>query len=458
MRRMVCLHVPTPRLKRQWHAASCGTIGPSEALEEAQVRSGMLSSLKLTNFKNFANESIRFGPFTVIVGANAAGKSNLRDAIRFLHGIGRNYTLAEIAGGKVNAGGQREWEPVRGGTSELIRYGCRSFRLDLKMRSHEDIIEYGLEVGMNGSHPDQLSVIKEHFIFNDNLVYDSHPHGDSIQDQDDSMELFVRMAKIGNQRHGHTVTLSREKPIATQIHESRDMSALQAHITPVNRMMNSLMLINFFDLLPDRMRKPTSLGLTTLGDHGENLPAVLMEICKDDRNRTFIADWISEFTPMHVKDLEFLKDPNALVHLIIRDRNDEKVSAHSASDSTLRILSILAILFGQSADHSYFFEEISRGIHPARIQLLLTLIQKYTQDGKVQVVTTTYSPTMLAMLNDEAFEDASIIARIDESADAIIRPLSKLPRIRELRASQGLRRLLISGWMEDALYFTEGNL
>ena len=52
----------------------------------------MITSLRLVNFKNFADETLRVGPFTVIVGANASGKSNIRDAFRFLHGIGRGYT------------------------------------------------------------------------------------------------------------------------------------------------------------------------------------------------------------------------------------------------------------------------------------------------------------------------------------------------------------------------------
>ena len=56
----------------------------------------MITSLRLVNFKNFADETLKVGPFTVIVGANASGKSNIRDAFRFLHGIGRGYTLAEI--------------------------------------------------------------------------------------------------------------------------------------------------------------------------------------------------------------------------------------------------------------------------------------------------------------------------------------------------------------------------
>ena len=43
----------------------------------------MLTSLRLVNFKNFADETLKLGPFTVIVGANASGKSNIRDAFRF---------------------------------------------------------------------------------------------------------------------------------------------------------------------------------------------------------------------------------------------------------------------------------------------------------------------------------------------------------------------------------------
>jgi AAA15 family ATPase/GTPase len=60
----------------------------------------MLTALHLINFKSFADANLRIGPFTIVVGTNASGKSNLRDAFRFLHGIGRGYTLAEIIGGK----------------------------------------------------------------------------------------------------------------------------------------------------------------------------------------------------------------------------------------------------------------------------------------------------------------------------------------------------------------------
>ena len=65
----------------------------------------MLTQLRLHNFKNFEDATLTLGPLTVIAGANAAGKSNLRDAFRFLHGIGRGYSVAEIIGEKWSVGG-----------------------------------------------------------------------------------------------------------------------------------------------------------------------------------------------------------------------------------------------------------------------------------------------------------------------------------------------------------------
>ena len=64
----------------------------------------MFTSLRLKQFKSFKDTELKLGPFTVLIGANAAGKSNIRDAFRFLHGIGRGYSLAEILGEKYGEG------------------------------------------------------------------------------------------------------------------------------------------------------------------------------------------------------------------------------------------------------------------------------------------------------------------------------------------------------------------
>ena len=67
----------------------------------------MITSLRLVNFKNFADETLRVGPFTVIVGANASGKSNIRDAFRFLHGIGAGIRWPKLLRERTKAADER---------------------------------------------------------------------------------------------------------------------------------------------------------------------------------------------------------------------------------------------------------------------------------------------------------------------------------------------------------------
>ena len=107
----------------------------------------MITSIRLVNFKNFADETLRVGPFTVIVGANASGKSNIRDAFRFLCGIGRGLTLAEIIGGIYGSDGQRRWEPIRGAVNEIIRYGQSSFTLEIELKLNGEAVHYSIEIG-----------------------------------------------------------------------------------------------------------------------------------------------------------------------------------------------------------------------------------------------------------------------------------------------------------------------
>ena len=44
----------------------------------------------------WAGEKIKFGGLSLLIGTNASGKSNIRDALRFIHGISRGYTLADV--------------------------------------------------------------------------------------------------------------------------------------------------------------------------------------------------------------------------------------------------------------------------------------------------------------------------------------------------------------------------
>ena len=409
----------------------------------------MIASLTLTDFKNFADETIRVGPFTLIIGANASGKSNIRDAFRFLHGVGRGYALADIIGERYGAGGQIEWAGVRGGADEIIRFGRPSFSLTVEMGE----TRYSISAGIDKARAGAFRVVGEKLKRGQRTIYATHPgEGDPVHAQSDSAILSVRMDKTGKRKRGYRVGVRPDQPALTQILERRYV--VRAHKEIVQSVIDELGSMRFLDLSPERMRQPAFPGQTVLGDGGENLPTVLREICEDESRKRDLASWIRELTPMDARDFEFPSDPAGRIHLVFREGDGRTVSAYAASDGTLRFIAMLAALLGKNPARLYFFEEIDNGIHPARMRLLLDLIEGQTAKGDTRVITTTHSPDLLTLINDASFESAAIVYRNEDSENGIARPVSKLPNIRALRKSQGLGRLHSIGWMEDALAFS----
>ncbi len=421
----------------------------------------MIKSIRLVNFKNFADETLRVGPFTVIVGANASGKSNIRDAFRFLNGIGRGYTLAEIIGGKYGA----DWKPIRGAANEIVRFGQAAFSIEVRMELEDADVCYLIEVSNDRERPNEFRFTKEELTgvlkpghaedFASFRVTRDPDRNDSVRTQSDAFPLLLNIflaIKEGDPRIRVEFGRTLEK-----IGEPILMSpSSKKHLEPyIQQIIDTFANMRFLELSPDRMREPSFPGANILGDSGENLPTVLEEICADPERREILTSWVHELTPMDVADFEFPRDPSGRVHLMLCETNGRKVSAYSASDGTLRFLAMLAVLLGENSEGLYFFEEIDTGIHPARQWLLLELIEKQAAKNNIQVLTTTHAPTLLTVMNDNTFENTSVVCRLEDTSEAIIRPVAELPNVRELRQDQGLGRLHESGWMENALFFTE---
>ena len=422
----------------------------------------MITALEFRDFKNFAEEALRVGPFTVIVGANASGKSNIRDAFRFLHGIGRGYTLADIIGGKYGAGGHVEWEQIRGAANEISRFEVPGFALLVYLTAKIDGIEtefrYTIWVLTGGREQRGFRVGSE-VLESDPLehIYSSNPltPGDHLPDQDDDRNLQLRMARTGPTRPGLRVEVRSDQPALTQLRDAKRV--VRTHKDLIQRIIDSFASMRFLDLAPDRIRQPSFPGQTTLGDSGENLPTVLREICADPERRETLTEWTRELTPMDVRDFEFPVDPiSGRVQLLIRDADGRRVSSYSASDGTLRFLAILAALLGTDPARLYFFEEIDNGIHPSRLRLLLDLIEGQTAKGGTQVVTTTHSPELLGMIGDRTFQHTSIVCRLPKRPTRSSVRVSELPRRRSCaNHREWVGSTLLGGW-KTRLAFTEG--
>ena len=404
----------------------------------------MITSVRMVNFKNFADETLKVGPFTVIVGANASGKSNIRDAFRFLHGIGRGYTLAEILGGKYGPGGQKEWEGIRGAPNEIIRIEHLNFSVGVEAALWDTGFRYVIEVDYDAFNDGKFRVKSEEFTREESPVYDCYRDG---------QQLVLDVGDL----EGRVYPVNSPAPFLSDVAPAYwppgETTPVEA---PIVDLKDALAKMRFLEPIPDRMREPAFPG-SSLGDYGQNLPSVLESICTDSTRGRNLMSWLQELTPMDVKDFDFPRDPSGRVHLHIVERNGRKVSAYSASDGTLRFLCILAALLGPNEGGLYFFEEIDNGIHPNRLWLLVDFIERQTANGGVQVITTTHSPALLSWIRDETFESTSVVYRDEYWSDSVIRPIAGLYNLRELRKSDTLGELHTSGWFETAMKFSEGD-
>jgi predicted ATPase len=211
--------------------------------------------------------------------------------------------------------------------------------------------------------------------------------------------------------------------------------------------------MRFLDFSPDAMREPSSPGQRVLGDRGENLSAILLDITSDEAKKAALLGWLRALTPVDVVDLRFHEDLLGRVLVYLVESSGRETSAQSASDGTLRFLALAAALLSSESGRLFFIEEIDNGLHPTRLHLLLDVIEQATRALGCQVIATTHNPQLLAFLSEKAREDAVLLFRREhEDASEAIRVLD-LPDVRRVLASQDLGSLLATGWLEDAVEF-----
>ncbi len=410
----------------------------------------MIQRLALEQFKNFKNVKFDLGSLTLMVGTNASGKSNLRDAFRFLHGISRGYTLAEIIGEKWIEGGVLQWRGIRGGTREATYRAAATFRIQVDMAAAGFNGRYAIEadVGTNGQPP---RVIRESLHQLSTVVFDSHPLDDPPA-QEGPEYLFIRLPRDAqNRKHGKRLRFVSTQPVLTQIVGIDEVkSPVRAAAKRAKECLESM---RFLDLSPDAMRLPSLPGQDILGDRGENLSSALQAICADGDAKHTVLEWIRELTPVDVVDFEFLADQTGRVLVSLVEADGRRTSAYSASDGTLRFLAMIAALLGRNAARFYFIEELENGIHPTRLQLLLQLIEQQVGGDRIQLVATSHSPQLLGFLSPAAREQAILVYRLNGQPDARVRRIMDLPDAARLLREQDFARLHASGWMEDAVAF-----
>lgn len=417
----------------------------------------MLKRLKLERFKSFEEAELELGPLTIIVGPNASGKSNIRDAFRFVHGISRGYSLAEIIGEKWGEGGVLQWRGIRGGLREASFNGNDSFAIevtfDVQDRGQEREASYRIEVDVSTPHGAHVVAERLKVAGRGQYVFDSHPDSNAPS-QGDSLHIAVRLRKETKAGYiGPQVSFVNTRPVLSQLIEHADVR-LPSVRDLAKAASQALGSMRFLDLSPEAMRLPSIPGQVVLGDRGENLSSVLQLICQDANKEANLLQWVRELTPMDVVDFDFPMDQTGRVLATLVESGGRRTTAYSASDGTLRFLAMIAALLGPEAARFYFFEELENGLHPTRLSLLVQLIEQQVTRGSIQMVATTHSPQLLSFLSSDALSHTVESYRLDDGSESGLTRILDLPEADRVISDQGLARLHASGWLEDAIAFS----
>ncbi|NPC75920.1 AAA family ATPase [Corallococcus exiguus] len=398
----------------------------------------MLESIHLKNFKSFADAEVKLAPLTVLVGANASGKSNLLDALRLVQRLELGWTLTEALLGRREAG--REVAPaLRGGSMGLARSVDALVELTLRWSWGTELLTHSMGIEVRG----------EPIFRRERLILDSTSR--FVVDAVHAKGSSPRGVKLGERTPEGAYPIS----FPSEAHQSFFREArfspgmLFAGVTFPFRTMEQAL---FLDVMPTRMRDYSPQQDIELGAEGENISSVLWSHSQrhPDTQQEWV-DWLSELCGPEIVSLDFSRTELGDVMLVLVEKDGTRTPARSLSDGPLRFLGTLVALRTVREGSIVILEEPETGLHPQRIHLLVEFLEAVARERQLQVILTTHSPQVLMALSPEALKSTVLCARSPEHPGTVLRRLGDLPHFEEVSKHSNIEHLFTTGWLERAL-------
>ena len=421
----------------------------------------MISELKIRNFKSLESVDLKLGHFNLLVGANASGKSNFLDALRFLQGIGNGFSLDEILDGKPPSEVSVRWPGIRGG-SKSVAFRKTDATQEARIEFHATLsgpiflanfggdVTFNLELSLTNEGPifreqslsrgDELAVLQR--LKNDSEsgilgLVDNEAHDFSRKN---TLPIVSRIST----RSWHDVRASEPK-LDDKAMKYGDLLFIGANLT-----LTYLADMQFLDPLPAILRDYSS-KVARLGEDGEGFAALIHEI-ESNGGKAALLEWLRELRPDEVDDFYALEGLNNDFMVAIKEGKKE-FRAPVLSEGTLRFIALAAAFFQPSMPKVLVIEEIEKGLHPSRLRLLLELMRSQSKRTGTQVFATTHSPTLLNWLTEEDRKTTFICTRDVETGATKMRSLAEVPKLEELiKKNYNLDQLFEEGWLESALH------
>ncbi len=420
----------------------------------------MISELKIRNFKSLESVDLKLGCFNLLVGANASGKSNFLDALRFLEGVGNCFNIDEVLDGKSPSATSLRWPGIRGGSkfaafrnnhdsqAEKIRFHVKFEDKDLRRIVGDensvallDTLTYNLAFSVRNGGP---SFGEESLLYGNTVVVP--------ENYKSKVESFIR-ANASEKREPNFYQKIGIFVVIKAISSYLTFDAIRPELITnsaqfSNFASSAIADMQFLDLLPSVLRG-YSYPVSRINENGEGFAAMIHEI-ESNGSKPALLEWLKELRPDEVDDIYTVKAPAGEYMAAIKERGMEFL-APVLSEGTLRFIALAAAFFQPSMPKVLVIEEIEKGLHPSRLRLLLELMRSQSKRTGTQVFATTHSPTLLAWLTEEDRKTTFVCTRDAESGATKMRSLAEIPRFEELiHEGSHIDELFAEGWLESA--------
>ena len=394
-----------------------------------------IKDISISNFKSIASAEIDFSRLALLIGANAAGKSNLINVFRFLADIennGLDYAIALQGGISYlrNASMPKD-EPITIKFSidfpdeHWIRHV--SSNIGLMINSVENEFSIKPNKKGNGYHiaSDKLDVI-----YSINRV--PKVKNQELEKVSDYRLTFERTTrKLAHKYLIYNCDSWDEKE--KEKFESADISG-KFFERMCREDMNELMLnkialllppsfnassfVRIFDFDPRELKKNSAMGsMKVLNENGSNIASVLQNILTKKANKEKFTCLVREFLPF-VDSIRVENNFDKSFSYTVKESYSNKTFYSSfLSDGTVSLLAIVIALYFENNSNIVVLEEPERNIHPRLLKQLLSACKDVSSNK--QIIITTHNPEFLKQAE---IEDIRFIQRDCDGFTHISKP------------------------------------
>ncbi len=315
---------------------------------ETQVR-----RLRLKNWKNFATVDVELQNRVFLVGPNAAGKSNLLDAFRFLR------DLASSGGGFQEAVGRR------GGVSAIRCLAARRYPdVEIAVELGEPGGAWGYELALHQDNQRRALVRKERVWKDGELLLD-RPDPEDRADTIRLTQTYLEQVNVNQ---------------------------------PFRHLVDFFASIQYQHIVPQLVREPDrSVGRANDPFGGDFLERVAKTQPKIRNARLRrIRDALRIAVPQ-LQEVELVRDERGTPHLRGKYQHWRPQGAwqneEQFSDGTLRLMGLLWVVLAKQGP--LLLEEPELSLHPEIVRLLPQVLARAQRRTGRQVFLSTHSPELL---------------------------------------------------------------